>query len=975
MAASSFIFSGSALAGTTTPVPVPGNQTISYDNGTLTWTGGTINTPGTDANDSVEIYEDLETAGTVTAFSSTGKIDVIADTSGNCIGTGTDTVTCPAVTSVVANADDGNDTVNANGLLTLAATLNGGAGTDTLYGGPNADVIDGGDDNDTVFGGYGGDAIAGGNGDDILRGGAASVGAGPAPTDGDDTINGNAGDDDIDGMDGNDKLFGDDGADEIHGGAGDDLVEGGDGNDATTYDYESSAYNNAGLYGDIGNDTVNGGNGIDYANGGAGTDLVNGDAGDDAGTSDYYTYTYGGVHGGDDNDTVNGGSGVDYVNGDNGDDNVNGDAGNDTWQQNSCLYAAAKRAAQAAPSQPQANGCFGSSGGVYGGAGNDIVHGNDGNDYIGGYYGDDSVAEPDNDHLYGDAGNDYMSGDGGDDYMEGNAGDDRMYGYAGNDTMDGGDGHDGVNGGNDNDIVNGGAGDDAPGMYANLDFSPGLYGGNGDDQIDGGSGTDYATGGDGNDTINGGDGRDALTYVDCPQEMPAAAVNLCQVVLGGLSGGSGDDTINGGADDDFIDGGDGNDNIDGGAGNDRFDLSTQSVPPSASLLWVGYPGLYGGDGDDTVHGGDGNDYLNGGWGVDTTNGDAGDDQTDEWADGSADTASGGDGADHLWYSSCCEDQPVKITLDGQADDGQAPSSDPKGDQGDPNNNFGSDLENVQYITDCSGNTTVCWDTTGTSGAPATIVGNSSANLIWGSFGNDDITGGDGPDYLSGGYTSYNYYDGISTNVENNGPGDDTFHARDGWPDYVDCGDGTDTAIVDQFDTVRQCENVDRANVASAYDTSKPPVVVIAPQAPPVAPDKTPPNLNLTVPKTTFTAEQFVLGVKVSFTCNEDCALNLRLLAQQASGTATFARAKGYNVVVGRRTVGFGKNKRNIKVRPCERKQGGPQSQVCLKRFKKALNARLAKSGKVTMKLRGITTDRAGNRTVKVKTITIKRSRR
>jgi hypothetical protein len=114
---------------------------------------------------------------------------------------------------------------------------------------------------------------------------------------------------------------------------------------------------------------------------------------------------------------------------------------------------------------------------------------------------------------------------------------------------------------------------------------------------------------------------------------------------------------------------------------------------------------------------------------------------------------------------------------------------------------------------------------------------------------------------------------------------------------------------------------------------------------------------------------------VSFSCNEDCALSLRLLAQQSSGRATFSRARGYNVVVGRRSVGFGKSKRNVKVRPCERKQGGPQSKACLKRFKKALNARLDKSGKVTMKLRSVVTDRAGNRATKIRTITIKRPRK
>jgi Ca2+-binding RTX toxin-like protein len=296
---------------------------------------------------------------------------------------------------------------------------------------------------------------------------------------------------------------------------------------------------------------------------------------------------------------------------------------------------------------------------------------------------------------------------------------------------------------------------------------------------------------------------------------------------------------------------------------------------------------------------------------------------------------------------------VTITLDDQADDGEAPDPNSK-DPGDAGNNFAADLENVEYSTRCSGTDPVCSDSTGFAGSPATIVGNASANLIWGSWGNDDITGGAGADYMSGGY------------------GDDTFHARDGYPDYIDCDDGTDTAIVDQFDTVHNCENVDLAYVPSAFDTSKPPVPP-TPQNPPPQPpakDTTPPVLTLDS-KGSFTAEQLVLGVKVGFSCNEECALSLRLLAQQAPGSATFSRVKGYNVVVGRKTVGFGKSKRNVVVRPCERTPGGPQSQVCLKRFKKALNARLAKAGKVTMKLYAVTTDRAGNRTKKIKTITIR----
>jgi hypothetical protein len=410
--------------------------------------------------------------------------------------------------------------------------------------------------------------------------------------------------------------------------------------------------------------------------------------------------------------------------------------------------------------------------------------------------------------------------------------------------------------------------------------------------------------------------------------------------------------MNGGAGADYVHGENGDDNLDGGAGNDIYDL-TQTV--GAALYFSTYdPGVYGGNGDDVVHGGDGRDYVSGGDGADHTYGDAGDDNVDEWDDGQVDVAQGGSGVDHLWYYSCC-DRPVTITLDDQADDGETPSAEFKGDPGDPGNNFAADLENVAYRTECSGG--ACPLATGAAGAPATIVGNAAANLIWGSWGNDDITGAGGADYMSGGY------------------GDDTFHARDGYPDYVDCDDGVDTAIVDQFDTVHNCENVDLANVASAFDTSKPPVPP-TPQNPPAQPsgkDTTPPVLDLNS-KGTFSAEQLVLGVKVSFSCNEDCALSLRLLAQQAPGSATFSRALGYNVVVGRKTVGFGKSKRNVVVRPCERKPGGPQSKVCLKRFKAALNARLAKTGKVTMKLYAVTADRAGNRSTKTKTITIRKKK-
>jgi Ca2+-binding RTX toxin-like protein len=671
---------------------------------------------------------------------------------------------------------------------------------------------------------------------------------------------------------------------------GADTINGGDGNDY--------------IHGNEGNDILNGNDGIDRIYGDDGDDQIDGGAGDDANHVFFgSTIIPGGLYGGDGNDTINGGDGIDYARGGAGNDTISGGAGDDSTS-NSC-GGPFSPAAVGIQSNPQADLCMSNiNGGLYGGTGDDTIHGDDGNDHISG-------------------------GDG-------------------NDVLDGGDGSDYVSGGNGDDIIDGGAGDDAVVAYiGGFLFYGGLYGGAGNDTINGGPGIDYADGGAGDDTIDGGDGNDALQLFDCPVNQ-AQSISICSVAVGGLNGGEGNDTIEGGAGADYVNGGDGNDNVDGGAGDDRFD-STQIVQP-AELNGSDFPGVYGGNGDDIVHGGDGNDDVHGGNGADHTYGDAGDDNIDESADGSPDVVQGGSGVDALTYYSCCNS--VTITLDDQADDGEAADPNSK-DPGDPGNNFASDLENINYVSNCN-DAPVCSFATPQAGAPATLVGNASANLIWGSWGNDDITGGAGADYMSGGY------------------GDDTFHARDGYPDYVDCGDGIDTAIVDQFDTVHNCENVDVAYVKSAFDLSNPPTPP-APQPQPLPPvkDTTPPVVTLDT-KGSFTAEQLVLGIKVSFSCNEDCALSLRLLAQQAPGSATFSRVKGYNVVVGRRTVGFGKAKRNVVVRPCERTPGGPQSKVCLTRFKKALNARLAKAGKVTMKLYTVTVDRSGNRTKKTKTITIRR---
>lgn len=81
-----------------------------------------------------------------------------------------------------------------------------------------------------------------------------------------------------------------------------------------------------------------------------------------------------------------------------------------------------------------------------------------------------------------------------------------------------------------------------------------------------------------------------------------------------------------------------------------------------------------------------------------------------------------------------------------------------------------------------------WLPSGSAGGAVTLVGSPGPNHL--STGNDDdtLTGGPGADVLS------------------SGAGDDTVDARDGQPDRVDCGEGTDTVLADDIDQVADsCE--------------------------------------------------------------------------------------------------------------------------------------------------------------------------
>ena len=271
-------------------------------------------------------------------------------------GSANDTITLGVANSRV-DTGSGNDTITGGANLTVADTILGGAGSDTLTltartadtdldnvtgietiifannasytyvistgsahaGNGTAVTIDasaltgsnvlsinanstnghamtmtGGTGNDSLVGGDLADSLSGGDGNDTLGGSA-----------GDDTLIGGSGNDRLGGFNGNDSLvgeagndtlFGEGGTDSLDGGLGDDNLDGGIGDDS--------------LDGGLGNDYIFGDSGEDELIGGDGTDVLDGSAG---------------------NDRLNGGAGADQIYGARGNDTLTGGADNDTF--------------------------------------------------------------------------------------------------------------------------------------------------------------------------------------------------------------------------------------------------------------------------------------------------------------------------------------------------------------------------------------------------------------------------------------------------------------------------------------------------------------------------------------------------------------------------------------------------------------------------------------------------------------------
>ena len=242
------------------------------------------------------------------------------------------------------------------------------------------------------------------------------------------------------------------------------------------------------------------------------------------------------------------------------------------------------------------------------------------------------------------------------------------------------------------------------------------------------------------------------------------------------NGGPGADVVAGGSGDDSLEGGAGDDTLDGGPGNDT---------------------LRGDAGSDTLRGIDGNDALDPGVGADSADGGFGDDviflntlDRDE-----TDQVQGGVGFDTASYTFTF----VKGLTLGRRTPVRIIEADLESLAGEKDTDELDVLRSIESYGGGSGNDII----TGVLSSNAGIYdGRLGSDQLFGTSGNNVLIGGDGADTLKG---------NAGNDVLNGKLGESpTAAVAD---TLIDCGDGTDAAIIDLKDAVpKGCESVDRSPI-------------------------------------------------------------------------------------------------------------------------------------------------------------------
>jgi Ca2+-binding RTX toxin-like protein len=688
------------------------------------------------------------------------------------------------------------------------ATINGTTGNDLINGTVGNDSINGNAGNDTINAGAGNDTVSGGAGNDTIYGG-----------DGDDRLNGDQGDDILDGGNGADVLTGGVGNDTLTGGVGSDTavfsgsranytfsridanrvritdnrVGGGDGIDTLTLDIELIKFSdgtfNLATLTPVWDPTISGTAAADILNGTTANDVMRGLAG---------------------NDTLNGLAGDDHLEGGAGNDVLNGGAGSDT-----AIFSGA-RADYVVAVNASGVTTITDNRGI---DGTDTFSGIESFTFSNGTVtladllltaNREIVGTAASDRLQGGAGNDTIRGLAGNDVMIGGAGDDTLLGGSGSDDLHGDTGADSFYGGDDNDwiyigagdiIADGGAGYDLVLMsfgattatqFVSIEALNGTWG---DDIIDlssygtgfnvyAGGGNDLIRGSHGNDDIDGSGANVTLEMTGALADYTFSTDGIGGIVMTDLrAGGDGvdrainvntfhftdgdytqmqllgqpvntatelSDVITGTSDDDIIDALGGNDIVEGGFGNDQL------------LGGAGDDSLDGGDGTDQLTGGSGNDFLIGNYGNDTLTGGTGDDYL-VGAEGNDTAVFTGNRSDYAvtiensWWSTTYHVTDLRQGADGS--------------------DTVVDVENFVFADTTQSASSVRFIAGDMTYGDDVIVGQSVAENIDGSYGNDSIDGAAGNDNLFGGDGNDFLAGGAGSDYLGGGSGSDTFQFR------------------------------------------------------------------------------------------------------------------------------------------------------------------------------------------------------
>lgn len=548
-------------------------------------------------------------------------------------------------------------------------------------------------------------------------------------------------------------------------------------------------------------------------------------------------------------------------------------------------------------------------------------------------------------------------GEGADELTGGN-GNDEIRGEGGSDTIDGGDGLDVIFGEEESDLLDGGNEEDT------------LIGGRGEDTVNGGDDPDFMLwfDGDGSDTVNGGagggddllvDGRDnagdAFSYGPDPDgdgllfsraNLDPFTIEFDTEILS-VNGNGGDDAIvptGATAIQTFLDGGEGDDEVTGANGVDGI-----LGGGGADVLegGAGIDQLFGEAGQDLVGGGDGNDRLLGGTDNDRLEGDGGQDQV--FANEGSDVIAWneGDGSDGVSGEAGFD----RLEVNG---------SDAGGDHFELVPELGItrlkrtnltpfviEFLSLTIPAERTGGIEEVVTKTGAGNDTFTVSpGLADLGVVAdGGPGNDELTGAEEEDFFLGGTGNDTVVLGGGEDLVNGQAGDDRLFARDGESDVVNGGPDQDSALTDTFaiDVVSEVEDL---NEAPPNEEPPPPE---RPPAPPVRPPSPPIADNVALlPKlggAAIAKSGRRLAVKIPLSCP----------AEEAGGCRTTLTVKATRggTTLGSKTVRLAAGARTTASIPVPRA------------------ARLARNGRLPVRIRVATADAAGNTATRTVAVTLR----